>query len=102
LLSLPDGRGKRDVGASLARETRAPETGARRGSPRGRAPRNSSPGRTAMTYKLVQLAEGAYDVQRSGEVIASLVVATATRGSDRWCAELLDETSPYPSPFTAA
>jgi hypothetical protein len=55
-----------------------------------------------MTYKLVQLAEGAYDVQRSGEVIASLVVATATRGSDRWCAELLDETSPYPSPFTAA
>lgn len=51
-----------------------------------------------MTYRLVQLAPGSYDVERNGEVVASLV-QSLNRG--RWYAELLDGTAPPPPPFTA-
>ena len=51
-----------------------------------------------MTYTLVQLAAGAYDVERAGEIIASLVRGST---SDRWYAELLDDRLPHPAPFTA-
>jgi hypothetical protein len=52
-------------------------------------------------YKLIQPAEGAYDVELDGETIASLVVTAGGRGSRRWTAELLDEDGPHPQPFTA-
>jgi len=54
-----------------------------------------------VTYRLIQLAEGAYDVELDGETIASLVVTAGGRGSNRWTAELLDEDGPRPQPFTA-
>jgi hypothetical protein len=54
-----------------------------------------------VTYRLIQLAEGAYDVELDGETIASLVVTAGGRGSHRWTAELLDESGPRPQPFTA-
>ena len=50
-----------------------------------------------MTYRLVQLAPGSYDVEHDGEIIASLV-QTPSHGD--WIAELLDECRSYPSPFT--
>jgi hypothetical protein len=46
-------------------------------------------------YKIVQLAVGAYDVEREGVVIAALVQVTP----GRWWAELLDEGN-MPPPFT--
>ena len=52
-----------------------------------------------MTYRLVQLAPGSYDVERDGKVVASLVQSPTSR---RWTAELLDERQPHPAPFTAA
>ena len=52
-----------------------------------------------MTYRLVQLAPGSYDVELDGKIIASLVRGSACR---RWYAELLDECLPHPAPFTAA
>ena len=51
-----------------------------------------------MTYRLIQLAAGAYDVERDGAIVASLV---RNQSSKRWCAELLDERLPHPAPFTA-
>jgi hypothetical protein len=52
-----------------------------------------------MTYRLVQLAPGSYDVELDGMVVASLVQSPTSR---RWTAELLDEREPHPAPFTAA
>ena len=52
-----------------------------------------------MTYRIVQLAPGSYDVELDGKIIASLVRGSASK---RWYAELLDERLPYPAPFTAA
>ena len=53
-----------------------------------------------MTYRLLQLAEGAYDVELDGETVASLVATAGGRGNTRWTAELLDEGRPRPQPFT--
>ena len=50
-----------------------------------------------MTYKLVQLAAGSYDVEYAGEIVASLVQPPSRHV---WIAELLDERGDYPSPFT--
>jgi hypothetical protein len=50
-----------------------------------------------VTYRLVQLAPGSYDVEHEGEIIASLV-QTPSHGA--WIAELLDERRNYPPPFT--
>ena len=53
-----------------------------------------------MEYRLIQLAPGAYDVLRRGEIVAS-VVRNGPR-SKRWSAELLDKLPPQarPAPFT--
>ena len=52
-----------------------------------------------MTYSLIQLAPGAYDVLRHGEIVAS-VVRHSSR-SRKWSAELLDNLPPLkrPAPF---
>jgi hypothetical protein len=50
-----------------------------------------------VTYRLVQLAPGSYDVELDGKVVASVVRNASTT---RWAAELLDESAPYPAPFT--
>ena len=49
-----------------------------------------------MTYRLIQLAPGAYDVELDGEIVASLVQSPTSR---RWTAELLDEARQLPAPF---
>jgi hypothetical protein len=49
-----------------------------------------------VTYRLVQLAAGSYDVEREGKIVASLV-QTPSRGV--WIAELLDERVDYPPGF---
>ena len=49
-----------------------------------------------MTYKLVRLAAGSYDVEREGEIVASLVQPPSRHV---WIAELLDERQEYPPPF---
>jgi hypothetical protein len=55
-----------------------------------------------MTYRLVQLAPGSYDLECGGVVIASVVQEPPTRRRrQRWSAELIDERVPYPPPFTA-
>ena len=46
-----------------------------------------------MTYRLLQLAPGSYDVELDGRIIASLV---SYRSNKRWIAELLDERLPHP------
>jgi hypothetical protein len=53
-----------------------------------------------MTCRLIQLAPGAYDVLRHGEIVAS-VVRHSSR-SKKWSAELLDDLprSKRPEPFT--
>ena len=53
-----------------------------------------------MTYRLIRLAPGSYDLELDGAVIAS-VVSDGNRGHHavRWFAELLDEAAPPPSPF---
>jgi hypothetical protein len=53
-----------------------------------------------VTYRLLQLAEGAYDVELDGETVASLVAIAGARGNARWTAELLDASRPHPQPFT--
>ncbi len=55
--------------------------------------------REAMTYRLVQLAPGSYDVELGGQVVASLVKSATSK---RWSAELLDESGPRPAPFRKA
>jgi hypothetical protein len=52
-----------------------------------------------VTYRLVQLAPGSYDVESDGKIIASLV--RDSRASSRWSAELLDDLPPHPPPFTS-
>jgi hypothetical protein len=52
-----------------------------------------------MTYKLVQLAPGSYDVELDGKVVASLVKSPTSK---RWTAELLDEAGLRPAPFRKA
>jgi len=52
-----------------------------------------------MTYRLIQLAAGAYDLERDGRVIASVVRHPS---GERWTLELLDERLPHPPPFAAA
>ena len=54
-----------------------------------------------MTYRLIRLAPGSYDLELDGKVMASVV----RDGSHRhhaagWFAELLDEAGPKPAPFT--
>ena len=53
-----------------------------------------------MGYRLIQLAPGAYDVLRDGEIIAS-VVRHGPRSHSKWSAELLDDLTPRtrPAPF---
>jgi hypothetical protein len=54
-----------------------------------------------MTYRLIRLAPGSYDLELDGEIVASVVRETSrAHGPVSWFAELLDETSPRPAPFT--
>jgi hypothetical protein len=55
-----------------------------------------------MTYRLIRLAPGSYDLELDGAIVAS-VVRDGHRGHHavRWFAELLDEAGPAPAPFTA-
>ena len=54
-----------------------------------------------MTYRLIRLAPGSYDLELDGEVIASVVSEVPRRRQAvRWFAELLDEAAPRPAPFT--
>ncbi len=54
-----------------------------------------------MTYSLIQLAPGAYDLLLHGEVIAS-VVRNSSHRPYTWTAELLGDPAPEkrPAPFT--
>ncbi|PVE22975.1 hypothetical protein DC522_18510 [Microvirga sp. KLBC 81] len=53
-----------------------------------------------MTYSLIQLAPGAYDLLLDGEIVAS-VVRSGLRQPYTWTAELLEDLprSKRPSPF---
>ena len=55
-----------------------------------------------MTYRLIRLAPGSYDLELNGEIVAS-VVRDGNHGhhAARWYAELLDEAGRKPAPFTA-
>jgi hypothetical protein len=54
-----------------------------------------------MTYSLIQLAPGAFDLLLNGEVVAS-VVRNGSYKPYTWTAELLEDLSPdqRPAPFT--
>ena len=54
-----------------------------------------------MTYSLIQLAPGAYDLLLNGEVIGS-VVRNSSYQPYTWTAELLEDVPPTqrPTPFT--
>ncbi|WP_046867111.1 hypothetical protein [Microvirga massiliensis] len=54
-----------------------------------------------MSYQLIQLAPGAYDVMRDDEIIAS-VVRHGPHSPSKWSAELLNDLPPpeRPAPFT--
>ena len=54
-----------------------------------------------MTYRLIQLAPGAYDLLLDGEVVSS-VVRTSSYQPYTWTAELLADVPPArkPAPFT--
>jgi phosphatidylserine/phosphatidylglycerophosphate/cardiolipin synthase-like enzyme len=54
-----------------------------------------------MTYSLIQLTPGAYDLLLKGEIIGSVVRAVHRRNSTVWAAELLEELPPSkrPAPF---
>ena len=53
-----------------------------------------------MTYRLIQLAPGAYDLLLNGEIVAS-VVRSGLRQPYTWTAELLEDLPQHkrPSPF---
>ena len=53
-----------------------------------------------MTYRLIRLAPGSYDLELDDEIIAS-VVRDGNHGHHavRWFAEMLDESGPRPAPF---
>jgi hypothetical protein len=54
-----------------------------------------------MTYRLIRLAPGSYDVELDGGVVASVVREDSrAHGPVRWFAELLNEAGPKPVPFT--
>ena len=56
-----------------------------------------------MTYRLIRLSPGSYDLELDGAIVASIV-----RDGDRghhavtWFAELLDELGSRPEPFSEA
>jgi hypothetical protein len=54
-----------------------------------------------MTYSLVQLAPGAYDLLLNGEVIGSVVRSGHRRKDTTWIAELLEDLprTKRPAPF---
>jgi len=54
-----------------------------------------------MTYSLIQLAPGAFDLIRNGEVVAC-VVRNGSHKPYTWTAELLEDLPPdqRPAPFT--
>ncbi len=54
-----------------------------------------------MTYRLIQLAPGSYDLLL-GDVIVASVVRSSSRNPVVWTAELLEDApaSPRPAPFT--
>jgi hypothetical protein len=54
-----------------------------------------------MTYRLIQLAPGAYDLLLNGEVVGS-VVRNSSYQPYTWTAELLEDLPPArrPAPFT--
>lgn len=51
-----------------------------------------------MTYTIMQLAPGSYDVLLDGKIIASLV-RDLSCATDQWSAELLTEEDRLPEPF---
>lgn len=54
-----------------------------------------------MTYGLIRLAPGSYDLELGGEIVASVVRdGNHSHHAARWFAELLDEHGPRPAPFT--
>jgi hypothetical protein len=56
-----------------------------------------------MTYRLIQLAPGAYDLLLNGEVMGSVVRSGDRRTDTTWTAELLEDLpwSKRPVPFKA-
>ena len=56
-----------------------------------------------MTYRLIRLAPGSYDLELDGTNVASIVRDGDRRHhAVRWFAELLDESGPRPEPFSEA
>lgn len=49
-----------------------------------------------MTYELIQLAPGSYDLLRGGKVMASMVRTGHRSKSTSWTAELLEDLWPAP------
>ncbi|MPR07523.1 hypothetical protein [Microvirga tunisiensis] len=54
-----------------------------------------------MTYSLIQLAPGAYDLLLKGEIVGSVVRSGARRSDTCWTAELIEDLpeSKRPAPF---
>jgi hypothetical protein len=52
-----------------------------------------------MTYRLVRLAPGSYDLELDGDIVASVVRDGHHDHAVRWLAEILDEAGPRPAPF---
>jgi hypothetical protein len=56
-----------------------------------------------MTYRLMRLAPGSYDLECDGAIVASVVRdGNGRHHAVRWFAELLDEAGPRPAPFSEA
>ena len=56
-----------------------------------------------MTYRLIRLAPGSYDLELNREVVVSVVRSPDhRRQAATWYAELLDERGPRPPPFSKA
>ena len=55
-----------------------------------------------MSYRLIQLAPGSYDIELNGDIVGSLVHLPGTRcRPSSWVAELLDDDA-GPPPFVSA
>jgi hypothetical protein len=56
-----------------------------------------------MTYSLIQLAPGAYDLLRNGELMGGIVRTGERSNNTFWTAELLEDLPPEqrPAPFAA-
>ena len=53
-----------------------------------------------MTYRLIRLAPGSYDLELDGENVASVVRDShGGHHAMKWYAELLNEAGPRPAPF---